>query len=229
MLYANMSSTFITSLQLFAIGFSFAVAGPCFLTCTPILLTYVVAADKKWPKILANIFIFLSGRFLAYLILGCLAGLSSGVLNRFLSSNYSIILKPLGGLISIILGVFILFNKDSDNFFCKLAQNRMAGFGNIFILGFIVGISPCSPLIALLFEVALISKTALTGLFYLSAFGLGACLASLIIIAVLTGLLKGLSVKIFKSKTSNAAFKIICALLLILLGINIIISSINLR
>jgi sulfite exporter TauE/SafE len=227
--YANMPSTLITSLQLFAIGFSFAIAGPCFLACTPIILTYLVAVDKKWPKVLSSIFIFLSGRILAYLILGWLAGLSAEILNRFLSSNYNLILKPLGGLISIILGVFILFAKDSDNFFCRIAQNQTASLGNIFILGFIVGVSPCSPLIALLFEIALISRTAITGLFYALAFGLGTCLASLIIIAVLAGLLKGLSTKFFHSRTSNTVFKVIFAILLIFLGINIIMSSVTLR
>jgi thiol:disulfide interchange protein DsbD len=224
-----MPDTLVTAFQIFAIGFSFSLAGPCFLTCTPILLTYVVATDKKWPKVLSNIFIFLSGRLLAYLILGWLAGLSAEVLNRFLSSNYSLILRPLGGLISIVLGVFILFAKESDNFFCRLSQNQTVGSGNIFVLGFIVGISPCGPLIALLFEIALIAKTGLGGLFYASSFGLGACLASLIIIAVLAGLLKGLSIKFFSSKRSNAILKTTCALLLILLGINIFMSSIILR
>jgi len=214
-----MPSNLITSLQLFTIGFSFGIVGPCFLSCTPILLTYIAAADTKTSKILGNIFIFLSGRLLAYLILGCLAGASSAILNRFLSSHYSAILKPLGGLISIILGVFILLSKKSDNLFCKIAQNRLAGFSNIFVLGFIVGISPCAPLITLLFEIALISKTALSGFVYALSFGLGVCLSSFIVVGILAKVFSGIAARFFKSRISDIVFKLACAFLLIVLGI----------
>ena len=90
------------------------------------------------------------------------------------------------------------------------------------MLGFIIGMFPCAPLLALLFEIALMSKTALAGMFYALFFGLGTLISGLIVIGSLAGIFSWLPAKIFKSKRSNFVFRIICALLLMLLGLGLI-------
>ena len=76
----------ITHLQVFGIGFSFGMAGPCFLLCTPILITYITGSKKNWADAFKDILSFLSGRLIAYIALGFLAGLSGSVLKNFTSS-----------------------------------------------------------------------------------------------------------------------------------------------
>jgi len=90
------------------------------------------------------------------------------------------------------------------------------------MLGFIIGVFPCAPLLALLLEITLISKTALDGMFYALFFGLGTFISGFIVIGGLSGILTWLPTKILKSKRSNLIFRIICALLLIWLGLDLI-------
>jgi sulfite exporter TauE/SafE len=211
-------NTAITFLQIFGIGFSFGIIGPCFLVCTPVLITYVVASKKEFILRLKDIVVFFFGRLLAYVSLGFLAGLSALVLRQFASSKLVLFFRPLSGIISILLGLFILMHKDDLSFACKSAQNKVYNFGSLFLLGFIVGITPCAPLVALLFEITLISKTPFTGMFYALFFGLGAFLSGLLVVGTFTGILTGVTARLLRSEKSRLIFRIICALLLILLG-----------
>jgi sulfite exporter TauE/SafE len=151
-----------------------------------------------------------------------LAGLSGLFLRRFIDSNVSLFFRPASGIISIILGISILIGKKINHFTYEFAANKITNFSSIFILGFIVGILPCAPLIALLFEIVLISHSPLMGMFYAFSFGLGTFLSGLIVLGSLAGIFTWIPAKILKSKISNFIFKIICAFLLILLGISII-------
>jgi sulfite exporter TauE/SafE len=215
-------NTAITYLQIFGIGFSFGVAGPCLLICAPILITYIAGKQTTWRHVLSDIFMFFVGRLLAYLILGYLAGLSGSLLRQFSSSDLLGFFKPLGGLIIILLGISVLAGKESSFGICKFAGNKVTGFGSLFVLGFITGLFPCAPLLALLFDIALISKTAMAGMFYALFFGLGTLVSGLIVVGSLAGILAWLPSRIFKSKRSNFVFRTICALLLVLLGLGLV-------
>ncbi len=213
---------FVTAVQIFAIGFSFGVAGPCFLSCSPALIAYITGTKRKLSEVLNDAAIFLFGRLLAYVLLGCLAGLSGVVLRRFINSNFAFFFKPASGVISIVWGIFILIDRQPDSFGCRFAQNKVSNFGGLLLLGFFIGISPCVPLLALLSEIVLISKGALDGIYYALFFGLGTFISGLIIIGAMTGILSGLAAKIFRSRNSRFIFRVVCALLLILLGLGLI-------
>ncbi|MCX5666870.1 MAG: sulfite exporter TauE/SafE family protein, partial [Candidatus Omnitrophica bacterium] len=88
--------------------------------------------------------------------------------------------------------------------------------------GFLIGISPCAPLLALLFDITLISKGFLDGIFYALFFGLGTFLSGLITVGVVAGLLTRVPAAFVKSKTANVIFKLACAALLIALGLGLI-------
>lgn len=212
----------VTYLELFSIGFSFGLVGPCLLVCAPVLITYVAGRQTTWKHALNNIFFFLSGRFFAYLVLGYLAGLSGVILRQFCDLRLIPFVKALGGVIIIILGVYVWQGNES---FCCLGKgkaDKIISFSSLFILGFLIGVFPCAPLLALLFEIALISKTALDGMLYALFFGLGTFISSFIVIGGLSGIFTWLPAKVLKSKKSNLIFRIICALLLIWLGLNLI-------
>jgi len=211
--------------QLFGIGLSFGVAGPCFLSCAPFFIIYLAGKQLKWGQGLIEALIFLSGRLFAYLVLGYLAGLSATLLKQFGSLSFILFLKPLGGVIIIILGILILFAREPAYCGCKFLANKAITFGSLLILGFIMGIFPCAPLLALLFEITIISKTAFQGLLCALSFGLGTFISGFMVIAGLTGMITWFPAKIQKSSLILLTFRIICALLLVLLGLRLVFSK----
>ena len=217
-----MFNTLITYAQVFGIGFGFGIIGPCFLTCAPGLITYVAGTKKHWRAALTDVVIFLTGRLSAYCILGILAGISGGLVRQFSGSPVTSIFKIIGGSISIALGIIVLFNKPGAGGICGIAHHKACSFGGLFILGFIIGVSPCAPFLALLFEIALISKNAVDGFLYALFFGLGTFLSGLIVIGSVAGMFVWLPVRFLRSKRSDLILRIVCAVLLILLGIAII-------
>ena len=107
-----MIDTIITYVQVFAIGFGFGIIGPCFLVCTPILITYITGTRKEPAATVNDVAIFLSGRLSAYVLLGFLTGLSTELLTRFLNSSITAFFRPAGGIISVLMGLMILVYKD---------------------------------------------------------------------------------------------------------------------
>ena len=214
-----MFNVFITHLELFGIGFSFGIIGPCFLACAPILVAYLVGSAKRPKEALADITMFFSGRLLAYAALGWLAGLSGGLIRRFVNTDQALFLMPLAGVITIILGVFVLFGRESDSPVCRFARNRFTGLGGIFVLGLAVGIAPCAPLSALLLQITLMSKNAFEGMHYALSFGAGTFFSGFIVVAGIAGILAWVPAKIFKSKTVNLIFRLVCGSLLVMLGV----------
>ena len=215
----------LTYFQLFCVGLSFGVAGPCFLSCTPFFITYLAGKQLKWGQGLIEASVFLFARLLSYLVLGYLAGLSATLLKQFGSSNLILFLKPLGGLIIIMLGIFILFFKESVYCGHRFVANKAFTFSSLLTLGFIMGVSPCAPLLALLFEITIISKTAFQGLLCAFSFGLGTFISGFIVIAGLSGIISWFPAKFLKSKISLLVFRIFCSLFLILLGLSLISSK----
>ncbi len=216
-----MTTKLITCFQIFGLGFSFVLAGPCFLSCTPILVTYLAAKQLKLKESLKNILVFSLGRLLAYILLGFFVGISAGALRNFTDSKAVVFLKPLTGLLIIFMGVIVLSEKNHDFGLCGLIRNKLSGFTNLFTFGFIIGVSPCVPLLALLFEISLISRNAWQAMVYALCFGMGTLIGGLIVIGSLAGIFSWLPLKLLHTKKANSVFKIICALILISLGLNI--------
>jgi len=218
-----MSNTLITYLQIFGIGFSFGIAGPCFLACTPVLVTYIAGSKKAWKEVFKDIFVFLSGRFLAYILLGALAGLSGSILRKFTSSGISSYFQPLAGAVTILFAIIVLANKNNNECACRTVHGKIYNFTGVFIFGFLIGVSPCAPLLALLFDITLMSKGTFDGMIYAFFFGAGTFLSGLITVGVIAGIITRSSAAFIKSKTANAIFRIACSLMLIALGIGLIV------
>jgi len=218
-----MPTQILTSFQLFVLGLSFGVLGPCFLSCAPVLIIYIAGKQAKWKQSLGDILIFSSGRLLAYLILGYLAGLSGRLLRQFSSLKLVSCCHFWGGAVIMLLGVLILLNRQPNIRPCRFIQNKITNLSSLFALGFIMGISPCLPLSGLLFEIALISENALGGMLYALFFGLGTFISGVVIIGSLAGLSTWLPQKILRYKAVELILRIICGLLLISWGLLIII------
>jgi hypothetical protein len=221
-----MIDTLLTHLQLFGIGFSFGIAGPCFLTCAPVIITYVVGNSPGRGGKLKKVVTFLAGRFSAYLLLGILAGLSSDILRSFLSSEASAFLKPAAGALSILLGVITMTSRPHvDQCGCGIKKHERYGMAGLFAMGFTVGVSPCAPLLALLFDITLLAKGWAGGLFYSFSFGLGTFLSGLLMVGAITGVLAAAVGKTLRSNPVISIFRTACGLILIALGVGILMRS----
>ena len=215
--------TLITYLQIFGIGFSFGLAGPCFLICAPVLITYIAGSKKAWREVFKDIFVFLSGRLLAYILLGALAGFSGAALKKITGSSLSSYLQKLAGAVTILFAIIVLTNK--NNGACRTDHGKIYNFTGVFVFGLLTGISPCAPLLALLFDITLMSKGAVDGMIYAFFFGLGTFLSGLITIGVITGFLTRIPAAFIKSKIATITFKTVCALLLLALGLGMVLKS----
>jgi len=233
-----MSNTLITYLQIFGIGLSFGIAGPCFLTCTPVLITYIAGSKKAWGEVFKDILVFLSGRLLAYVLLGALAGLSASLLRKFTGSYLASFFQPLAGAVTILFAVILLTNRLPENRHCEKGSDpcpprhcegalapeaiSLFNFGGVFAFGFLIGSSPCAPLLALLFDITLMSKGVFDGMLYALSFGLGTFISGFITVGLIAGILTRVPAVFIKSKAANMVFRIVCALLLIALGAGLI-------
>lgn len=215
----------ISALQVFSFGFILGVVGPCLLYCLPVILALNAGIRQDYKKILLGIVTFLSGRLLAYVMLGFLAGISAVLLRQFTDSHLSFYLNPSAGVISIAFGVYVFFYRQKEEKVCQNQAHKILSSGGIFVFGFVMGISPCPPLMGLLLEITLISKTFLQGAIYGLMFGLGTFLSSFILAAGLSGVLSWLPKKIGLSLVANTIFKSIYASILILFGIIFILSA----
>lgn len=217
----------ITHAQLFGIGFSFGMIGPCLLVCSPILITYIAGTRKTWHEALKDIFIFLSGRLIAYLALGYIAGLSGGLLRQFTGRQVSFVFRPAAGALSIIFAIIVLMQKTPVK--CEDASEKHKSYdlGGLLLFGFIIGVSPCGPLLGLLSEIALMSRCGLDGMAYALSFGIGTLISGLIVVGAVSGLITWLPARYLKSNTGNLVFRILCAGLLILLGLGLIFAPVN--
>ncbi|MFH1061994.1 MAG: sulfite exporter TauE/SafE family protein [Candidatus Omnitrophota bacterium] len=214
-----MQNTILSCLQLFGLGLSFGLAGPCALGCTPFIAAYLLSKQTSKVESLRDIIIFLSARLFAYLVLGFFAGFSAGLLKQWSSASIYVWFKPGSAIIIIILGISIWLARDPSSKLCACLRHRPLNMIGLFTAGLIIGIFPCAPLLALLWEISLMSNTGLQGMFYALFFGLGTFIAGLIMISGLMGILTWVPQTLLRSAKWKKFFQAIYAILFIGLGL----------
>lgn len=217
-----MIDSVITFIQIFIIGFSFGIAGPCFFVCAPMIVSYIAGKQANYKHTFLDITTFLSGRLLAYIALGYLAGISGAFLKQLEAPELIRILKFIGGIIIVALSFSIWPRKKLEKEKCNKPFKKFFNSGGLFFLGFMIGIFPCPPLITLLLEITLISKTGLSGALYALSFGMGTFLSGIIMINVFLGIFSWLPMRLLKREKSVMIFRIIYIILFVMLGFRLI-------
>ncbi|MCD6412846.1 MAG: sulfite exporter TauE/SafE family protein [Elusimicrobia bacterium] len=203
-------------IQLFAIGFTLGMSGPCLFACVPVVSAYVSGTKKSPREIFPDIFVFLSGRLLSTVFWGVLAGFSAKILRGFLSSpSAEETFRRLGGGLIILLAILVLLGKVSV---CGVKLKKI-GSGGVFLFGILIGLAPCPPFIALFAEIMLISKSIAGSILYSFSFGLGLFVSGLIALSLVSGILTAASSKFFVTSASRRIFRFVCALLIALIGV----------
>jgi len=139
--------------------------GPCLFVCAPVLLPYIFAKGGDWKEGLKISLIFSFARVLAYSSLGFLA-----------IAFLKIVLQTFGGeksYVRFVLGVFVFL---MGLFHLLRRSEKCSGFGkfltqkkhSIFLIGLLIGFSPCAPLLAVLTYIAVTARNVLEG--FLSGF-----------------------------------------------------------
>ncbi len=195
--------------------------GPCLAFCGPILFPYIAGSKKSWLGGLKDILIFSASRVVIYAILGLLASNIGYFLTEVISSPKFNFTKYLGaGIFVLLLGIIMILGR-TKFFFCRLLHRETIekSTKSMVLLGILIGVSPCLPLLGALTTIAGLAKGPLVGAFWGFSFGLGTVISPLIILALVAGGLgKLLSLKPILHQVASR----ICGLFLIYFGIRLI-------
>lgn len=207
----------------FILGLSFGW-GPCLASCGALLLSYIAGTGKNVSKGIITYLLFSLSRIFVYLVLG-LAVFFSG---RFIFERFFNLFKLVSigaGMFVILLGVLMISGKGTNFLSCSFLHRHILEKDNksIIILGLIMGILPCAPLITMLTYAGLISRNGFENLLYIFSFGLGTIVSPLVILAGLTGVLPRLRNNI--KPCYEKAFNIVCGFIMAMLGIQLIIKG----
>lgn len=208
-------------LELFLTGLALGL-GPCSLLCLPILIPYVAASKRDLLGGLRTTLTFSLSRMAAYILLGILAGISGGLIT-LIGGALTSALWLLGLLLILLLGLLILLGGElrlpmQPPLSRLLLEDGLLSMG---LLGFIIGITPCAPLLGVLTYIALTARGPLTGALYALSFALGSALITPVtVLGAVAGLLPCL---IFRDPRVYSLFRRLCGALLILLGLRLMI------
>jgi len=187
--------------------------GPCLTYTAPLLLPYIGATKITWQDGLKVGVVFSIGRLLALAILGGLVTVAFSRINQFFPPQKSGWLYGIVSLFMIVMGVFIILGKGFKIPIGNKMLNR--GTEGMFLFGFLMGVAPCVPYVAILTYIACIAENAvLAGMWYATVFALGTAIAP-IALGAFMGFLPG---KALKSMKLLKIFQSVCGIILILFG-----------
>jgi sulfite exporter TauE/SafE len=210
------------AIKLLVAGFTMGW-GPCLTYTAPLLLPYIGATKRSWQDGFKVGLLFSTGRLIALAMLGGIATVAFNFINQFFPPHKSGWLYLIAALFMIALGVFIIIGK---GFKIHLGDKILhKGTESMFVMGFLMGIAPCVPYVAILTYIACIAENAvLTGILYGALFALGTAVAP-IVLGTLMGIIPG---KLLGKDKLYKAFQVVCGITLIFFGGQLIYYVLNL-
>lgn len=143
----------------------------CTVTCLPYMGAWVLGRERG--TVLADTAVFLTGRVTAYTSMGLLAGLAGVWLTTVLEQGIGHIAI---GAASLAAGLWLLIGKPRRG--CAASRQ---GRASPLAMGFALSLTPCAPLASLLAFSAQ-SGSAVSGMAYGLAFGLGAAVTPMLLL-----------------------------------------------
>ena len=161
--------------------------------------------------------VFSIGRLLALAALGGLATIAFSFINQFFPPQKSGWLYLISAGFMITTGSLIILGKGFKIGLGKSILDK--GTTSMLLFGFLMGIAPCVPYVAILTYIACVAEnTVLAGILYAAVFAVGTAIAP-IVLGTLMGIIPR---KLFKSAKWLRAFQVICGVMLILFGLQLI-------
>jgi len=200
------------SIRLLVAGFVMGW-GPCLTYTAPLILPYVGATRTNWQGGLRVAVVFSVGRLLALALLGGLATVAFSRINQFFPPQRSAWLYAIAALFMIAMGGLIIMGKGLR----MPIGNRLLqrGTESMFVFGFLMGVAPCVPYVAILTYIACVAENAvLAGMMYGAVFAVGTAIAPAVL-GTLVGIIPG---TLLRSAKLLRAFQLVCGVVLILFG-----------
>ena len=200
------------SIRLLVAGFVMGW-GPCLTYTAPLILPYVGATRTNWQGGLRVAVVFSVGRLLALALLGGLATVAFSRINQFFPPQRSAWLYAIAALFMIAMGGLIIMGKGLR----MPIGNRLLqrGTESMFVFGFLMGVAPCVPYVAILTYIACVAENAvLAGMMYGAVFAVGTAIAPAVL-GTLVGIIPG---TLLRSAKLLRAFQLVCGVILILFG-----------
>jgi len=196
--------------------------GPCLSYTAPVLLPYIGATRVDWRSGLQMGAMFTIGKIVALAILGGLATVAFQSINHLFPPHRSGYLYLLAAAVIITLGVLIILGKQFK--LLPEKQQKPTNFSKdmltVLFLGFLYGITPCVPLIAILTYIACIAENIAVGVLYAVVFTISTAIP-LLVLAAAAGLIPQ---KLLASARARRRFQAVCGGILILFGAHLIYS-----
>jgi len=215
------------AVELFTAGLVLG-ASQCVISCVPMLVLYVAGTREGWKEGLKATLIFSFSRLFAYVLLGLAAGFSGVFLADLLQrQGFGSYLWISAGAFISLLGVLIILGKEPRAHFCRVLSEHTVtdSTKSMALLGFIVGVAPCAPLLGILTYIAFSVKDPLLGAVYTFCFGVGASIITpIVVLGVLSSVVPRL---LFKSPRILDIFRRSCGLLLLFFGARLIADAIG--
>lgn len=210
------------SIKLLVAGFVMGW-GPCLTYTAPLLLPYVGATRTNWQGGLRVALVFSIGRLLALAILGGLATVAFGRINQFFPPQRSGWLYAIAALFMVVMGGLIIVRKGLRIPIGDKVLER--GTESMFLFGFLMGVAPCVPYVAILTYIACVAENAvLDGVMYGAVFAVGTAIAPTVL-GTLVGIIPG---TLLKSAKVLKTFQVVCGVVLILFGFQLFYYVLNL-
>jgi sulfite exporter TauE/SafE len=115
----------------------------CTVFCLPVLFGMSINSGKLGLSVNKTVFLFLTGKLIVYLFIGYLSGMIGEAI--FKSGYVRLLCYITISILLFILGINGLRNKKIAS--CVI-RNKIIKTANPFIIGILLGLSPCPPLFA---------------------------------------------------------------------------------
>ena len=193
-------------------------SGPCLSLCAPILVSYTAIHKKTFKDSFFSYLVFSSSKLLGYCILGVLYTLGVKIIASPLGTKYLDFIYLIIGCFIVLIGITAIFYR-GGSFKPVCSWIHKGNIRNVGILGLLIGLAPCLPLLGILNYIALISNSSFEAIGFCIAFGLGTIVSPLFLMVMLSGRLAQAFSKNDKLKT---IIRILCGGIIIFLGGKII-------
>jgi len=215
------------AIELFTAGLVLG-ASQCVISCVPMLALYVAGTREGWREGLKATLVFSFSRLFAYVLLGLVAGFSGMLLADFLQNpGVGLYLWTSAGAFISLLGVLVIIGREPRFHLCRALSQHTVNDStkSMALLGFIVGVAPCAPLLGILTYIAFSVKDSLLGAVYAFCFGVGTTIITpIVLLGVLSSVVPRL---LFKNPKFLDIFRRSCGLLLLFFGARLIVDAIG--
>ncbi|MDP8264306.1 MAG: sulfite exporter TauE/SafE family protein [Candidatus Aceula lacicola] len=193
-------------------------SGPCLSFCGPLLISYAAAHKKSLRESFLSYLTFSVSKLFSYVILGLICAFGTKALQDPVLQRYSQSIYLFLGCFIVLLGVATIFDKGARlSMLCsRLHQGHVKNVG---LFGLLVGFSPCPPLLGILNYIVVVSRTPLDAIIFSFVFGFGTVISPLVILMMFSAKASSL---LSQNKKIKMMIKVLCGLILIVLGSRIV-------